>query len=72
MSNQKADGVSAGLARRIVCCAAKWRVVADCLLLVCASGVHAKELVGTVAKIAGGDALNILVGKEAHWVRRPE
>ena len=44
----------------------KWREVAVCLLLVCAGVAHADELVGKVIKIADGDTLTILVGKEAH------
>jgi len=47
----------------------KWREVLVCLLLACAGTVHADGLVGKVIKVADGDTLTILVGKEAHRVR---
>jgi endonuclease YncB( thermonuclease family) len=56
-------------ARRIVCCAAKWREVAACVLLICTGVVHADERFGKVITIADGDTLTIVVGKEAHRVR---
>jgi len=48
---------------------AKWREVLVCLLLVCVGTAHAEELVGKVIKVADGDTLTILIGKEAHRVR---
>jgi endonuclease YncB( thermonuclease family) len=64
------DRMRARPARRIVCCAAKWREVLICVLLACSGAVHGDDLFGKVVKIADGDTLTILVGKEAHRVRR--
>jgi len=61
--------MSAGPARRIVCCAAKWREVLVCLQLVCAGPVHAEALVGKLIKVSDGDTPTILVDQQAFRVR---
>ena len=58
-------------AGRIVCCAAKWREVAVCALLLAWAGVvHAVELVGRVVGVADGDTITLLTpDKQQHKIR---